>query len=220
MDLVHDKDLESKTEFSFASQLTYGPFGSRICTPVCALVSSNFLFASPHLPIPLIFDSDRINRAMLCSHDLYTKKFAKTSKNLMYQDIISFFPTKLETLEFAGLLESNLKTQLQIIDNILIIFNLSDIFVLLHKFLINENTRFSLMITFLEHTICFLFDFDGSIWCFDPLQASLVKLNSIFPTFWGGSSTKLVNEVEYAGLLLLPGGCKNKLLHFLQNETI
>jgi hypothetical protein len=220
MDLVHDKDSETKTEFSFASQLTYGPFGSRICTPVCALVSSNFLFASPHSPIPLIFDSDRIHRAMVCSHDLYTKKFAKTSKNLMYQDIISFFPTQLETLEIAGLLQSNKECQLQIIDNVLIISDLNDIFILLHNFLIIEKTRLSLMITCLEHTICFLFNFNSGIWCFDPLKASLVKLESNFFPNLVFRDRKLVDGVEYAGLLLLPDGCKNKLLHFLKNESI
>lgn len=216
MDLVSHGDSHSKTEFLFASQLTYGPFGSRLCTPVCAIVSSNFIFALPELPISSIFDPDRIDRAMQCSHDLYAKIFAKTKKNLMYQDIFSFFPTQLETLEFAGLLGNQNKEAMENIEDVLILADINHVFDFLCKFLDAENIRFSLMITCQEHTVCFLFDFSNKIWCFDPLKASLFQLGVNFSPsslFYAGKSTE---GVEYAGMLLLPEGCKNKLLHLLK----
>jgi len=136
----------------------------------------------------------------------------------MYQDIISFFPHQLDTLEFAGLLGNQSPNSMQNIDDALFIANINDVFSMLFKFLKIENIRFSLMITCLEHTTCFLFDCTGWIWCFDPLKASLVRLQSesffSLPTNLCGM--KIAEETEYAGLLLLPGGYKNKLLHLLK----
>jgi len=219
MDLVHEQS-ENSGKISFASQLTYGPYGSRICTPVCALVSSNFIFAPQHMPISSIFDSGKIQRAMQCSHDLYAKKFSCTKQNLMYQDIASFFPTELETVEFAGVLKSStIPTSVDSIEDNLFLCDMEHIFLILHKFLLIQNMRFSFMVTSLEHTVCFLFDtLDHHAWCFDPLKASLVLLHKHshpIQYFYTGLSP---HQIEYVGLLLLPAGIKNKLLKFLHEQ--
>ena len=215
MDLVNDPQ-----EFFFDSQLTYGPFGSRLCTPVCALLSSNFVLAVPTLPVPTIFHSCRIQKAMQCSHDLYERHFAETKQNLMFEDIKHFFPSTLDSLEFAGVLSTNPRIENsdienKNIENVLIIVNLDSMIQILLQFLRYHKVRFSFMVTSMDHTICFLFDPIHQVWCFDPLKASLALiLDTTSHAYF--RSVENANTTEYAGLLLLPSGYKEKLLQMLK----
>jgi len=99
----------------YPSQLAYGKYGARICTPVASVVASRFVIAHHHelascfrFPsIERLFSASRINEIMIASHRLYEERFSAMDSNLMLLDIQHFFPTCVYSIEVAGVLHDS-----------------------------------------------------------------------------------------------------------------
>jgi len=121
----HDEEeCASKTSSSFVtsvqcitypSQLEYGKYGARICTPVASVVASRFLIVKTNsaqsdvLAFPSVeklFSEQRVRDIMIASHRLYEERFSFMNSNLMLLDIQQFFPSCIYTVEVAGTLHS------------------------------------------------------------------------------------------------------------------
>ncbi len=174
----------------FRSQLEYGKYGAKICTPICCVVASKFI-TSHGTPIFSYFTQELMDSIMTTCHAMYKDCFAWKGENMMLKDIQDHFPSYIEYREIAGLTK-NCKSE-----NIekLIIKSLLDLI---------EECRYqqywSIIATYLDHTICYLFDGSGNIYYFNSLPASLINVTNDI------SQTLPTIDVEYSGLIIK---CKN-----------
>lgn len=103
----------------YHSQLCYGKYGARICTPVASVVASRFVmikivnhseFDNIHTQkilfpsINRLFTDEKIHEIMIASHRLYEERFSSLNSNLMLLDIQGFFPPCLSHIEVAGVM--------------------------------------------------------------------------------------------------------------------
>jgi len=191
-------------QVQFTSQLKYGDCGALICTPVCCLVASSYLMNNndAYKPAFSLLTSEYIDKAMRASHAMYKSHYDnnKTSNNnkkqmMMVHEIQHLFPKeKIKFYEVAGMTRSGEKIEIE------------DLFVCPLHILVKElltsakkNSKlFTLIVTYLEHTKCYLFDKQGNLFLFDPLPAFLRDV-----TFsWDQSIPS--NNIEYSALLLTP----------------
>lgn len=104
----------------YHSQLCYGKYGARICTPVASVVASRFVMIkivnhnelnnnihTQRVLFPSInrlFTDEKIHEIMIASHRLYEERFSSLNTNLMLLDIQPFFPSCLSNIEVAGIM--------------------------------------------------------------------------------------------------------------------
>ena len=177
----------------YKSQLEYGAYGGNICTPVCCAVGSNYLLRC-HINqgISEIFDVERMDFIMKSCHWMYTECFAASGLNIMLSEIQEYFTSTIKYQDIAGMTQSETTERGEDVEELII----QPLLVLLNNELEKRNVEKVIIITRLDHTVCYLFDGHGHMLCFDPLEASFRDVTNSWK-----KSIPLQNS-EYSGLIL------------------
>lgn len=191
----------------FSSQLNYGKYGARICTPVASVVASLFVNDQLHKRISAIYSRQVMDHIMTVSHKLYEDTFSSTNANLMLSDVQRFFPSTVDLVEIAGLIDDKLSIECespkvyQKVDN-LILVPLMDLLNYIRKaYLIMDQhklQRLAFLVTCNEHTVAYLLDTDCTLYKFDSLEASIIDISKS----WKDSIQSGSRDAEYSGIIL------------------
>ena len=182
----------------YKSQLSYGAYGARICTPVSCVVGINFVLDLQKHGLTALFPPSRIETIMSNSHDLYERHFSSHAQNLMVDDIRYLFPASVSCLEGAGLLFAE-KEEVGVVDSHLVLSSLSRLIETLHQHASAEH-KVALVVTCMDHTNCYLLE-GGCVYLFEPLICSIRNVTSC----WRSSLTRTSSSshpTEYSALML------------------
>jgi hypothetical protein len=171
----------------FKSQLEYGAYGANICTPVCCIVGSNYLLHDSE-NIRSVFSIAKMDSIMRVCHNMYAECFSKSRVNMMLADVQKYFPTSIKMFEIAGMTISG---EAETVED-LIVQPFCD---LLTNELKAESSR-AIIVTRLDHTICYLLDGKRGVLVFDPLEASIRDVSDSW------NSTIPAKNTQYSGLIL------------------
>jgi hypothetical protein len=172
----------------FKSQIEYGIYGANICTPVCCIVASNYLLNDNNEDIQTVFSPKKMDAIMRACHNLYAECFSKSGVNMMLADVQRYFPPSFKLFEVAGMTISG---QAETVENLL----LQPFGELLANEIKKDGSRV-ILVTRLDHTICYLFDGRGCVLLFDPLEASIQDVSDSW------KSTVPTKDTQYSGLIL------------------
>lgn len=173
--------------FQFKSQLEYGKYGGNICTPVCCIVGSTYLLMDGHLchnHIDYIFSPEKMDSIMKVCHNMYSECFSVSGMNMMLLEVQKYFPATIEFCEIAGMTQTG---RAESVEGLVV----QPLCELMASELKKEASRV-IIITCLDHTVCYLLDGMGHLLLFDPLEASIREVTS-----WPFS-----RDAEYSGLIL------------------
>jgi hypothetical protein len=171
----------------FKSQLEYGVYGANICTPVCCIVGSNYLLHEGQ-NIESVFSCAKMDSIMRVCHGMYGECFSNSGVNMMLADVQKYFPPSIKMFEVAGMTISG---EAQNVEDLIV----QPFCNLLTNELKTESSRV-VIVTRLDHTICYLLNGNGSVLLFDPLEASIQDVSSSW------KSTIPRKDTQYSGLIL------------------
>ena len=163
-------------QLTFPSQLTYGKYGMRICTPVSCAVGIIFV-SHPNVHVSsALFPPSKIDLIMRRSHELYEERFSDTHQNLLVDDIKSLFPSDIGWIETAGILSSSHPCFSLILrdDDTTISLVLTSL-INLTLILTRSKKRVALIVTYHDHTYGLLIDSD-TIFKFEPLGCTIEEM--------------------------------------------
>ena len=189
-------------QVAFPSQLEWKPYGHLICTPVSLLVATTCLHSNDK---ERALTAECVSQIMEMSHRLYQEIFSQTGQSLRIQDLFPYIPSQqFECTETAGTILPIKRKQ----DDGVLTHAEGMIIECLHHLLrglVEEGTTPSCLIaTANEHTVCFFADECGELFLFDPLPASLCKMQNTIAELKRQFSS---GDTIYSGLLLRKRFC-------------
>ena len=175
-------------EKPYKSQIEYGVNGANICTPVCCVVACKYIINNDNIPIFSFFTEEIMEDIMKVCHTMYSECFAWKGKNMMLKDIQEHFPSYVEYREIAGLTKNGDSEE-----------SIEELLIKPLDVLIGEckyHHHWAIIATYLNHTVCYLFDGDGEIYYFNSLPASIKNVTRDI------SQTLPPRDVQYSGLIM------------------
>jgi hypothetical protein len=185
--------MNNKFSLQYRSQIEYGIYGGNICTPVCCVVGSNYLLRiHAHQKIRETFNPAKMDSIMKACHCMYAECFALSGVNMMLSEVQGYFPSTLKLQDIAGMTQSTLEEGDSAVEGLII----QPLLTLLNNELKKQDVEKVIIITRLDHTVCYLFDGYGNLLCFDPLEASFRDVTNSWK-----ETIPLLNT-EYSGLIM------------------
>ena len=182
-----DVELHHKPTKTYRSQLSYGTYGDKICTPVGILVACRFLNSCRRLGdytiapaiadahIMSTFSNKTIEDFMKVSASLYEERFPRAREPVQRGEILSIIMPTLKgntaVVECAGLFSEEDLEEVKMDDGIISSFKN-----LISKHIMRDlqKNTCALVVTARNHTTTLLFDRSHhTIYFFDPLVACL-----------------------------------------------
>jgi hypothetical protein len=129
---------------------------------------------------------------MKASHLMYAECFAVSGVNMMLSEVQAYFPPAIKYQDIAGMTQSETPESEKDVEELII----QPLFKILVGGLEKRGVEKVIIITRLDHTVCYLFDGHGHMLCFDPLEASFRDVTHSW------EKTIPLQNTEYSGLIL------------------